>query len=89
MVLYLPGNFQVFKEDLALWVALIDNKRSNNSQYNNAQSMYTIYIYIYIYIFAWHNQADDRWYIQNSHIYSINRLLKNYAKLVVKSIFIW
>ena len=71
MVLYLPGNFQVFKEDMALWVALINNKRSNNSQYNNAQSMYTIYIYIYIYIyiFAWHNQTDDRWYIQNSHIF--------------------
>ena len=51
MVLYLPGNFQVFKEDMALWVALINNKRSNNSQYNNAQSMYTIYIYIYIYIY--------------------------------------
>ena len=67
MVLYLPGNFQVFKEDMALWVVLIDNKRSNNSQYNNAQSMYTIYIYIYI--FAWHNQTDDRWYIQNSHIF--------------------
>ena len=67
MVLYLPGNFQVFKEDMALWVALIDNKRSNNSQYNNAQSMYTIYIYIYI--FAWHNQTDDRRYIRNSHIF--------------------
>ena len=88
MVLYLPGNFQVFKEDMALWVALIDNKRSNNSQYNNAQSRYTIYIYIYIYISLLdiiRLMIDDIFKIP---IYSINRFLKNYAKLVVKSIFI-
>ena len=88
MVLYLPGNFQVFKEDMALWVALINNKRSNNSQYNNAQSMYTIYIYIYIYISLLdiiRLMIDDIFKIP---IYSINRFLKNYAKLVVKSIFI-
>ena len=40
MVLYFFGNFQVFKEDLTLWVALVYNIRSNNSQYNNAQFMY-------------------------------------------------
>ena len=86
MVLYLPGNFQVFKEDMALWVALIDNKRSNNSQYNNAQSMYTIYIYIYISLLdIIRLMIDDIFKIP---IYSINRFLKNYAKLVVKSIFI-
>ena len=33
-------NFQVFKEDLALWVALVYDTWSNNSQYNNAQFMY-------------------------------------------------
>ena len=86
MVLYLPGNFQVFKEDMALWVALINNKRSNNSQYNNAQSMYTIYIYIYISLLdIIRLMIDDIFKIP---IYSINRFLKNYAKLVVKSIFI-
>ena len=84
MVLYLPGNFQVFKEDMALWVALIDNKRSNNSQYNNAQSMYTIYIYISL-LDIIRLMIDDIFKIP---IYSINRFLKNYAKLVVKSIFI-
>ena len=86
MVLYLPGNFQVFKEDMALWVALINNKRSKNSQYNNAQSMYTIYIYIYISLLdIIRLMIDDIFKIP---IYSINRFLKNYAKLVVKSIFI-
>ena len=42
MALYFSGNFQVFKEDLALWVALVyeNDTRSNNSQYNNAQFMY-------------------------------------------------
>ena len=40
MVLYFSWNFQAFKEDLALWVALVYNARSNNSQYNNVQFMY-------------------------------------------------
>ena len=42
MVLYFSGNFQAFKEDLALWVALVydNDTQSNNSQYNNAQFMY-------------------------------------------------
>ena len=56
MALYFSGNFQVFKEDLALWVALVYNTWYNNSQYNNAQFMiYKLYIFpcitlIHIYI---------------------------------------
>ena len=55
MVFYFPGNFQVFKEDLALWVALVYDKRSNNSQYNNAQFMYIkiIYLCLHIIIYAY------------------------------------
>ena len=40
MVFYFSGNFQVLKEDLALWDALFYDTQSNNSQYNNAQFMY-------------------------------------------------
>ena len=40
MVLYLSGNFQDFKKDLALWVALVYDTQSSNSHYNNAQFMY-------------------------------------------------
>ena len=49
MALYFSGNLQVFKEDLALWVALVYNTRSNNSQYNNVQFMiYKLYIFLCI-----------------------------------------
>ena len=56
MVLYSTGNFQIFKEDLALWVALVydtslvNDTRSNNSQYNNAQFMYIEIIYLSLHI---------------------------------------
>ena len=40
MFLYLSGNFQAFKEDLALWVALVYDTQSSNLQYINAQFMY-------------------------------------------------
>ena len=44
MVFYLFGNFQVFQEDLALWVVLVYGTRSINSQ------QCTIHVYInYIY----------------------------------------
>ena len=49
MALYFSGDLQVFKEDLALWVALVYNTRSNNSQYNNAQFViYKLYIFLCI-----------------------------------------
>ena len=42
MVLYLSGNFPVFK-DLALWVVLVYGTQSKNSQYNNARFMHKLY----------------------------------------------
>ena len=58
MALYFSGNFQVFKEDLALWVALVYDTQSKNSQYNNAQFMiYKLYIFAYHHFsfFAYHH----------------------------------
>ena len=40
MVLYLSGNFQAFKNNLALLDALVYDTGSSNSQYNNAQFRY-------------------------------------------------
>ena len=43
MAVYFTWIFKAFKEDLAPWVALVYDTRSNNSKYNNAQFMYSIY----------------------------------------------
>ena len=49
MALYFSGNLQLFKEDLAVWVALVYNTHSNNSQYNNAPFMiYKLYTFLCI-----------------------------------------
>ena len=45
---YLSGNFQVFKEDLALWAVLVYGTQSNNSQYNNAQFMHKLHRSIFV-----------------------------------------
>ena len=47
MFLYLPADLQVFK-NLALWVALVYDLRSNNLQYNNAQFMHNLYLFLCI-----------------------------------------
>ena len=81
MVLYLSGNFQVFKEDLALLVVLVYGTQSNNSQHNNAQFMHKSHIHAflftchdscinYISFFACHKQTDDGGY----SLYHIEKL---------------
>ena len=85
MVLYLSGNFQVFKDDLALWVVLVYSTQSNNSQYNNAQFMHKLHRPIlftchdscinYISFFACHKQTDDGEY----SLYHIEKL-KDFTK---------
>ena len=95
MVLYLPGNFQVFR-DLALWVVLVYDTRSKKSQYNNAQFMHKLYIFFCMpsfmhksYIFLSMTQSDRWWEMQSTFQCILqNRHLKKYAKLVAKSLFI-
>ena len=80
MVPYFSGNFQVFK-DLALWVALVYDTQSNNSQYNNAQFMiYKLNIFIFLCI-------SSRYSLHPQVLYEID-FSSNYAKLVAKSLFI-
>ena len=76
MVFYLSGNFQFFKEDLALWVVLVYDTRSNNSLYNNARFMQKLYSFLcmqelyinYISFFTCCKQTDGR--------YSLHRIEK-------------
>ena len=47
MILYLPGNFQIFKKGLGLLVALVHDTQSNNSRYNYARYMHKLYIFFF------------------------------------------
>ena len=80
MVLYLSGNFQVFKKDLALWVVLVygnDPTIHNTTMHNSCITYIVLFLFTchdsyinYISFFACHKQTDDGGY----SLYHIEKL---------------